>query len=51
MPVVLTAARQGTGIDRLLQEIDAIVDRREDASGYVVLSHEKARRIRATPCT
>src|SRR5512135_1654229 len=26
------------------QEIDAIVDRREDASGYVVLSHEKARR-------
>ena len=29
------------------QEIDAIVDRREDASGYVVLSHEKARRIRA----
>ena len=29
------------------QEIDAIVERREDASGYVVLSHEKARRIRA----
>ncbi len=29
------------------QEIDAIVDRREDSSGYVVLSHEKARRIRA----
>jgi len=29
------------------QEIDAIVDRREDASGYVILSHEKARRIRA----
>jgi small subunit ribosomal protein S1 len=29
------------------QEIDAIVDRREDSSGYVILSHEKARRIRA----
>ncbi len=29
------------------QEIDAIVDRREDSSGYVLLSHEKARRIRA----
>ena len=28
-------------------EIDAIVERREDASGYVVLSHEKARRMRA----
>ncbi len=29
------------------QEIDAILERTEDPSGYVILSHEKARRIKA----